>query len=51
LEKRDPLWCFENETSKEAMSLVVEYGKRIKNGKFLTPLPDMKYAPRIKLVE
>lgn len=46
LEERDPLWNFEEGTSRNAMLLKAEYGKRVKDGKFLPPLPDMKYKPR-----
>tara|TARA_B100002049_G_C16024290_1_gene351679 strand:+ start:92 stop:457 length:366 start_codon:yes stop_codon:yes gene_type:complete len=51
LEKRDPLWDFDSETSEEAMKLVVKYGLRVENGQHLTPLPGMNYSPRLKIVK
>jgi hypothetical protein len=50
MESRDPLWNFFNESNNEGVQFHLEWGKRIKDGEFLSPLPDMKYKPRIKLV-
>lgn len=54
LSKRDPLWGFEEAAGTNndgGMSLFVEWGKRVKDGERLSPLPGMRYKVKLKVVD
>ena len=54
LSVRDLLWDFENSAGEDnsgGMTFFVEWGKRVKDGERLFPLPGMRYQAKLKVVE
>lgn len=46
MEARDPLWQFNN-SNDSGTKFFVEWGLRVKDGKFLAPVAGAKYNPRL----
>jgi len=50
MEERDPLWQFDN-SNDDGTKYFVEWGLRVKDGKFLAPVAGTNYKPRLSVVQ